>query len=325
MSEVIAPIVVAPVVAAAAAPTDVNAGTISAGKEVPVVPVSAEAIDAIDAAEEAGDISKKDAQVLKKKLKIKVDGVDSEEEIDFSDDENLKKMLQKSKAFDSRAQELSILKAQMNEMAKAINDDPEGFLEKIGKNVDDMAEKRLIRKLEEMKKSPEQLATDKMVKELEDLRAANKKAQEEKDEAQNESFKQKHATQIESDIKAALAKADSVLPKNSELIMHRIGNAMHMAMMNGRPDITAAEVIPYVEAKFKDEMSSLFKTLPENEIEAIIGKDSLDRWRKARIAKNKPIVPVSTNRMSDTGKSAKSQEKPVEPSIKFKDFFNFSK
>lgn len=304
-----------------ATPVDSNAGTISASQ----APSENVAVDAIDAAEEAGDISAKEAQNLKKKLKIKVDGVDFEEEIDFNDEDGLRKLMQKSKAFDSRAQELSALKAQMNQFAQMIDDDPEGFLEKIGKNVDDLAEKRLIRKLEEMKKSPEQVEREKLIKERDELRAKADSIEREKEEAQQETFRQKHATQIETDIKTALAKADSVLPKNSELIMHRIGNAMHMAMMNGRPDITAAEVIPYVEAKFKAEMATVFSGMSENEMEAIIGKESLDRWRKSRIAKSKAVAPVVPTKVADTGKSGKSQTKSTEPTVKFKDFFNFTK
>ena len=45
---------------------------------------------AIDAAQANGKISKKEAQDLKKKLKIKVDGQEFDEEVDFNDEENLK-------------------------------------------------------------------------------------------------------------------------------------------------------------------------------------------------------------------------------------------
>ena len=63
--------------------------------------------DAIDAAEAAGEISAKEANQLKKKLKLKVDGQEIEEEVDFNDEEGLKKHLQKSKAFDKRLKEFS--------------------------------------------------------------------------------------------------------------------------------------------------------------------------------------------------------------------------
>lgn len=310
------------VMPAGAAPVEVASPIAGAAVEATPVAIDESAqLDAIDAAIDSGEISKADAQVLKKKLKIKVHGVETEEEIDFSDDEGLRKLMQKSKAFDGNAQELAQMRNQMNAIAKMIEDDPEGFLEKMGKNVDEMSEKRLTRKIEEMKKSPEQIEKEKLIKERDELRAESERIKKEKEEAINEQYKQKHAAAIEHDIKSALAKADTVLPKNDPSILLRVGQAMHLAMMNGRPDITAAEVLPYVEAKYKAELASSTKGMSPAQFEALFGKELLDAWRKDRIAKAKPQVPTNSSKVADTGKSAKSQENNEAPKKSYKDFF----
>lgn len=282
--------------------------------------------DAIDAAANSGEISKKDAASLKRKLKLKVDGREIEEEVDLGDDAYLTKELQKSKAFDKRMQEFAAYKRQVDELVNMLENDPEALLEKLGKNVDEIAEKRLTRKLEQMQKSPELLAKEKMEQELDRIRKEADSLKKEKETAQLEAARQQQATLIERDIKAALTKADTVLPKNNPMIMHRIGQAMFLAMQQGYSDVTAADVIPYVEKQYKSELQELFKVIPEDTIEALIGKEPLEKLRKARVAKAKSPAPTES-KVVDTGKTSKSVEKDnkSKPVKRFNDFFNFNK
>ncbi len=281
--------------------------------------------EAIEAAAKAGDITKDKALSLKRKLKLKVDGKDFEEEVDLGDDAYLIRELQKSKAFDKRMQEFSAYKKQVDELVSMLENDPEALLEKLGKNVDDIAEKRLTRKLEQMQKSPEQLEKDKMSKELEDLRTESKRIKEEKETAQLENARSQQAQLIEKDIKAALSKAETVLPKNNPEVMRRIGQAMFLAMQKGYNDVSAADVIPYVEKQYRAELQELFKVIPEDTIEALIGKEPLDRLRKARVAKSK--APAAATEVVNTGKTSKLLEKDAsnKPTKRFNDFFSFNK
>lgn len=311
--------------AASAEPTNTEAIEQLASENLSGEPTTEQSQEsAIDAAEASGQITKQEAKDLKKRLKLKVDGQEFEEEVDFNDDEALKRHLQKSKAFDKRMQEFSGYKSNVDRIFKMIEEDPEAFLESIGKDVDELAEKRLTRKLEEMKKSPEQLEKERLTRELEALRKEAEETKKEKENAQLEQLKQQHAIEIERDIKTALSNANTVLPKNSPLVMHRIGQAMFMAMQNGYPEVTAAEVIPYVEKQFRQELSELFKVIPEDTIEALIGKEPLEKLRKARVAKARSATPVPSTKVVDTGKSSKGQEPADAPKKRFKDFFNFS-
>lgn len=283
----------------------------------------------IEAAKKAGDLSASQANALKKKLKLKVDGVDSEEEIDWNDEESLRKHLQKSKAFDKRMQEFSGYKSQVDMIMRMLDEDPEALLEKLGKNVDDLAEKRLRRKVEEMEKSPEQLEKDKMAKELEDLRKESKKIKEDKEKAELESMRNQHAMELERDIKSALDGSSTILPKKSPIVMHRIGQALFLAMKNGYPNVKVKDVIPIVEKQFKQELSDLFSVMPEDTIEALIGKEPLHKWRKSLIAKSRASkvgdTPVPNKQVVDTGASTKlTAEQDDANKKRFKDFFKYN-
>lgn len=275
--------------------------------------------DAIDAAEAAGDISEKEAKERKKILKLKVDGEEFEETVDLDDEEALKKHLQKSKAFDKRLKEFSGYKSQVDQLLNMLQNDPEALLEKMGLNVDELAEKRLSRKIEEMKKSPEQLEREKMEKELEDLRKEKKKAEEERQKAELEKMRNEQAQQIETDISEALDSAKSILPKKNPIVMQRIAQTMLMAMKNGYPEVTAKDVIPLVEKQWKNELNEFFSVVPEEVLEQLVGKNNIDRYRKKRIAAKPKVETKTANQVvKETGK--KVEEKPSEK-VSYKDFF----
>lgn len=277
--------------------------------------------DSIDAAEASGEISAKEAKELKKVLKLKVDGQEIEETLDFNDEEGLKKHLQKSKAFDKRLKEFSTYKSQVEQMLEMLQSDPEALLEKMGINVDELSEKRLTKKIEEMKKSPEQIEREKMEKELEDLRKEKKKAEEERQKAELERMRNEQAQQIETDISSALDDAKSILPKKNPLVMQRIAQTMLMAMQNGYPEVTAKDVIPLVEKQWKTELNEFFSVVPEEVLEQLVGKENIDRHRKKRIATKPKVQTTTANQIAkDTG-AKKEQDKPQEK-LSYKDFFS---
>lgn len=280
--------------------------------------------DAIEEAIDAGKITEKEAKDLKKKLKLKVDGQEFEEEIDFNDEEGLKKHLQKSKAFDKRLKEFSSFKSQVDTLLEQLKTNPEAVLEKLGYNVDDMAEKRLSRKIDEMKKSPEQIEKEKMAQELEDLRKEKKRIEEEKQQAELEKMRNEQAQQIETDISDALESAKSILPKNNPLVMQRIAQTMLMAMQNGYENVTAKDVIPLVEKQWREELNGLFNVLPEETLEMLVGKTNLDRYRKTRIGANKPKPKTETVKqiVKDTGTKKQAQSNKQEPK-KFNKVFDW--
>jgi hypothetical protein len=283
---------------------------------------SANPDDAIDAAAKAGEITKQEAKELKKILKLKVDGQEFEEEVDFNDEEGLKKHLQKSKAFDKRLKEFSQYKSQVDSIIEQLKQDPESILEKLGLDVDQLAEKRLSRKVEEMKKSPEQIEREKMQKELEDLRKEKKSAEESREKSELERMRNEQAQKIEVDITDALDSAKSILPKKNPLVMQRVAQTMLMAMQNGYENVTAKDVIPLVEKQWRSELNEFFNVLPEETIEMLVGKENLSRYRKKQVSSNRPKVQTATAKQvaKDTG-TRQEVEEDDRPKKKMRDFF----
>ncbi len=277
---------------------------------------------AINAAQKAGDISRKEAQALKKKLKIKVDGQEFDEEVDFSDDEGLKRHLQKSKAFDKRLKEFSGYKTQVEAAFEMLQNDPEAFLEQMGLNVDDLAEKRLSRKIEEMKKSPEQLEAEKMRKELEDYKKKEKESSERASKAELERMKNEQATQIENDITSALEDSKSILPKRNPAVMQRVAQTMLLAMQKGYYNVSAKDVIPLVEKQYREEVASLLGSSSDEVLEMFATKERLNNYRKSQVQQRKAAPPTPQKpKIQDTGSKVDKQEKPAEKYY-MKDFFS---
>lgn len=277
---------------------------------------------AIDAAQQAGEISKKEAQALKKKLKIKVDGQELEEEVDFGDEEGLKRHLQKSKAFDKRLKEFSSYKSQVESAFELLQRDPEAFLEQIGLNVDDLAEKRLSRKIEEMKKSPEQLEAEKMRRELEEYKKKEKDASERAQKLELERMKNEQAAQIENDITSALEDVKSVLPKRNPAVMQRIAQTMLLAMQRGFDNVTARDVIPLVEKQYREEVASLLGSSSDEVLEMFATKERLNNYRKSQVSQRKAAPPTPQKpKITDTGVT--KVEKTKEPEKYYmKDLFS---
>lgn len=283
---------------------------------------TSEVADQIDAAVANGQISKTDAQSLKKKYSLKVDGEEFEEELDLNDDEAVKRHMQKSRAFDKRLKEFGNYKSQVDQLIEMLEKDPEAVLEKMGKDVDSLAQKRLERKIEEMKKSPEQIEKEKMSKELEELRAEKKKIKEEAEKSELEKLRNEQAQQIENDISSALDSAKSMLPKRNPLVLQRISATMLSAMKNGYPNVSAKDVIPLVEKQWKQELNEFFAVLPEETIENLVGKQNLDRVRKTRVAQKK-VETATAKQVTSQATTGQKKESTEEPSrkLRMRDFF----
>lgn len=273
----------------------------------------------IEAAQKAGDITKKEAVALKKKLKLKVDGLEQDFEVPESEEE-LKKYFQKALAFDKRTKEHSSYKSQVDQVLEMLQKDPEALLEKMGYNVDDMAEKRLSRKIDELQKSPEQIEADKMRRELDDYKKKEKELSERAEKAELEKMKNQQAASIENDISSALDTANSFLPKGDPEVYAMVANYMLLAIKKGYPQVTAKDVIPLVQKKYKENYAKLLRTAPDDLLEELVSKERLTAYRKTQVQSKKNVAAPTKPQIKDTGTKKKVEEKPVERHS-FKDVF----
>lgn len=293
-----------------------------------------EAIDAGEASEvEASEDGDEGAVVepapkveplnYKKKLKLKVDGQEIEEELDFNDEEGLKRHLQQSKAFNKRSQELSTYQKQVNEFMAELKANPESVLEQLGLNVDDFAEKRIERMIDQAKKSPDQLEREKMETELKEIKAKLAKEEKERKEIENEKLRNQYASEIEADINKALDAAETSLPKRNPWVLRKVAEYMSLAMKNGYPQVTAKDVIPLVEGDFKTDLEEMFGVMPEAVMEKFIGKGNLDRLRKQRLKERKVQTQTANQVARPTGVQAESNEENDKPKKTYKSIFRY--
>ncbi len=263
----------------------------------------------IDKAVKSGDLTKKEGQALKKQYKIKVNGKEETVDFDLSNDDAVIKELQKSRAFDVKSKEFSTKSQQFDEIMQMLQRDPESVLEKLGLDVDQIAEKRLEKAVEKMKKSPEQLEQEKLRFELETLKKEKEQAQKEREMAQLEQYKNQVASEINSDIQTSLDSAKSFLPKNADTL-ERVARYMFYAMENGHPTVTAKEVLPLVEREYKEQLRRTFDASPEEIIEMLVGEDNINRLRKKRIAAQRNVRTETARQVAkDTGKTTNQQER----------------
>ena len=131
------------------------------------------------------------------------------------------------------------------------------------------------------------------------------------DKEEMERLQQQATTDLTTSIEKALS-ATTKLPK-SEYVMKRVADTMLSFMDNGYDNITADDVVPVVEKEINEELVKLLDALPDDAIEAYIGKKTVDRMRKQRLKR-----ATKTTKTKDTGKT--QEVKKAVSKISMKDF-----
>lgn len=291
-----------------------------------------EVLDTVDAANAEGqddveevveetpvEPTKAQVQEMKKRLKLKVDGREIEEEIDLNNEDYLREMLQKGKSADSKFQKASKIEKEMKELIKLFQEDPYEALVKMGHDPDVLAEKRIEQKIKELEKSPEQIQMEKFQKELEKERKLREKLENEKLEAEKARVQEEYSRKLDTEITEALS--SSKLPK-SPYVVKRLAENLMQAMQMGYEDVSVKDVLPVVEKQIHSEIQQMFGAMPEDVIEQILGKDVSDKLRKRRINKMKATETAAaikeTGKAEQVKKSAESEPTKINP----KDFWS---
>lgn len=225
-----------------------------------------------------------------KKFLLKVDGKEVEEEIDLSNEEQLKRHLQLSRVAQKRMQEASELKKQAmaeiqrrDQLLEMALSNPEDFFRKTGRDPYEIAEQLILKKFEQAQMSPEQ-------KELLELREF-KKQQELFRQKQEEEHKkrieeeqltieeQKFKTELDQGIGEAIAK--SGLPK-TKFFVKQIALKIHNYAQRGK-DLTAEQAVALIKSDLNSDIKEFLGSLDAKAIQDFLGKDILDRIRKSDI------------------------------------------
>lgn len=266
---------------------------------------------------------------LKKKLKLKVDGQEIEEEIDWNDEEALVREMQKAKAFDKKAQESATMRKQMTALMQGLKDNPAEVLRQLGMDVDDFSAKHLEAKIEELSKSPEQIANEQAQQELAELREEKKKFTEERDKARNEQMRDQEATRIENSIVSALESHEGLLSTDDPAVIGDIGRAMLRAMNAGVKDVTPEQVIPIVEKQYAEKLQNRITSLSKKDIalvEKLLGKDIFEQARKKRVSKKRKGKTETANQIvKQTGQNSQNTKTSADEVVEKKTYGDFFK
>lgn len=267
--------------------------------------------------------TEEEVREMVRKFQLKVNGKTIEKEIDLNDEDSLKRELQKAAAFQQTAQEAADLKKLYESEIRRLQSNPWEVLSELGLDPEELNERFLEDRITELKKSPEQLERESLERELAEARERIKRIEMEEQTKQEQQLLAQAEAELENEIIEALD-AHKSLPATQKT-MSRIADALMFAMdyaeENGYDpnSVSVADVIPYVEQEYREEMRSLLDNAPEQMLEEYVGKKNLDRLRKSRVAAAKtPEVPKKE--VLPTSKALKKEEKPKEK-VKSGDFF----
>lgn len=254
-----------------------------------------------------------------KKLKLKVDGKEIEEELDLDDEEGLVRHLQMSKMGQKRAQEKAQLEKELEGFFGELQRDPLSLLSKeMGMDVNQLIQSYIDQQLEQAQKSPEQIEKEKLENELKALRTEREKEKETLKSKELERLQQQEYERYDMLMEKALTA--SSLPK-SPYVVKKIADYMLIGLEAGH-DVTPEDVIPLVEQELNTDLQELFQSLPEDRIEALLGEQVLNKLRKRRISKAKEAqAAVAKPAINDTGKSNEVKPKAEGEKKSFKQFF----
>ena len=262
----------------------------------------------VEAAVDAG-ASDAEIQELIETFKIKVNGEERDVTLDWNNKEDIIRRLQMAEAGQGAMQRSAELERNFERELQGIVNDPWKALEELGFDVDALAEERIQQQIAQLQKSPEQVAQEERDYELEELRQKLREQESQSQDVEFQRLQQDAEIDLDNQITEALS-ATTELPK-SPYVVKRIADAMLMAMENGRDDITANDVIPWVQKEINGEIQDLFGAMPDKLLEQYLGNQTIDRLRKGRLAKMK-TQPVGNIRQ--TGKAVpieKEQKKKI--------------
>lgn len=276
-------------------------------------------------AEESEEAPKKETKAEKdlkkqlKKLKLKVDGKEIDEEFDLSDDDYLTKQLQLAKVAQKRMSEYSTLEKEVRSFIEDLRKDPRKVLSdpNIGVDMKKLAASVIEDEIATSQKSPEQIEKEKLESELRTMKEEREKEKEEKKQLELEQLQAKESQRYQTLMNSALEKSD--LPK-SPYIIKKMANYMLLGLQKGL-DVNPEDVLPLVREEMHNDLKEMFAVMPDEVVEALVGKDVISRIRKKSIAKGKGTPPVPVNKsITDVGKTAPKEDSGVKKS-NYKQFF----
>jgi len=302
----------------------------SESAETPVESIS----EASDASEEAAP-SQGEAELQKaletkiKSLKLKIDGIETEEQIPFEvtpeQAEWLKKELQLARVSSKRMQEAAELRKKTIQSEEEVQNfinylkaNPMEVLEKMGLDTKEISEKRLQAEIEKMQMSDEERKIQELQEKVRAYEEEQKRIKEQSKLEREEALRNQYAAEYEKDLMATLE--ESGLGYNPEIIQ-RLNQYMHTALKLGI-NLSYKDLMPMVTESINADIAKLVSSFSVEQIEKLLGEDKI----KGIVSKRKVVkkeVPPTAKSITDTTE-AKTKEDPFARKTKtvpMNDFF----
>ena len=267
---------------------------------------------------------KVEAKKMLKSLQLKIDGKNYTENLPFEIEDTeanrdyMTRQLQMGKMGQSRAQEKAVLEKQVREFITQLRTNPEKVLSdpNIGVDIKKFAAKVIEQEIENSKKSPHQLETEKLQAELQAVKES--KDREMKDMQEREFSRLQSQEYERYDLLMTQALDTSDLPK-TPYVVKKMADYMLLAINNGI-DASPADVLPLVREEILGDLQSMFQIMPENVIEKMIGKETVNKLRKKAMATSRQTGKLP-GKINDVGSAPKPKTEVAKPKIPYAKFF----
>lgn len=237
--------------------------------------------------EKAPQISNKteDAPAEKKIWKLKVDG--QEVDFDASDEEAVKRALQKGYAADKRMNQAAVTTKQAERFVELLKTNPRAVLEHPGLGIDlkKMAEQIVWENMQAAAKPPksaQEIQHEKDMAELEERRAKDKQAEAEKKQKDRDELKEKFRQDWSKKFTEVLNTAK--LPV-TDWTLTRMAAYMRQALANKNTAIQPADVVDMVREDWVNAQREMYGHLDGEALIKMLGDDNAEKVRKAQLAR----------------------------------------
>ena len=277
--------------------------------------------------EESEELTKEEKAEIKrlKKLQLKFNGREYEEELPFEIEDNpeyvdwMKKQLQLAKLGQTKSQEYSQLETEIQQFVEELRKNPRKALANpnLGVDLKALAAEILEEEINESQKTPEQKEKEALERKLRELEEERERERAELQKKEYERLVEQKYEQFDLQMSKALETSD--LPR-SPYVVKKMADYMMLAVKNG-VRIDASDIVPIVRDEIQNDIKDMFGVMPDEVLDQLLGKDTYDRLRKHRLsrAKKKKNPAVTKGKAQDVG--TKTQKKEEKEPIDFKSFF----
>lgn len=264
--------------------------------------------------------SKQEIQKLIKEFELKVNGKTVKKSIDLSNEEEVRKELQKAHAFGDLSQTHSQMVKNLQSKIESWKKNPDLMFQDLEMDPLDYAERRIQKEVEELKKSPEEKKYEEQQRKIMEYEEKERRYKEEQEQQRLEKENQAAYESLRGEIKEAFEGHPGL--KYTEKTERRVADMM-ARYSEKFPDVTASQVIPLVEKEMKDELNEYLEGMPEEFLSKFLNQSVIEKISKKvakpiqkPIAKKAPPSVTSSQVVSPSSQAVKQGQTANQPKKK---------